>query len=84
MLRDFLSQAGRNKVSTSLSDFIDKICAQMACHGSVRAGQALSHDQIDALLKQLDEIDYHAHCPHGRPTTKVVPYTELAKWFHRM
>jgi DNA mismatch repair protein MutL len=84
MLKDFLADVSRNKVSTSLADWIDKICAQMACHGSIRAGQALSHDQINALLKQLDTIDYSAHCPHGRPTTKVVPYTELAKWFHRL
>jgi DNA mismatch repair protein MutL len=84
ILKDFLADASRNKVSTSVADWIDKICAQMACHGSVRAGQALSHPQIEALLTQLNTIDYGAHCPHGRPTTKVVSYTELAKWFHRL
>lgn len=84
IIRDFASDAARNKVSTSVADWIDKICAQMACHGSVRAGQALSHSQIEALLTQLDTIDYGAHCPHGRPTTKVVSYNELAKWFHRL
>lgn len=84
MLKDFLADVSQNKVSTSLADWIDKICAQMACHGSIRAGQALSLEQIDALLKQLDTIDYSAHCPHGRPTTKVVSYNELAKWFHRL
>lgn len=83
MLKEFLQQASLNKISTSLSDWIDKICAQMACHGSIRAGQSLSNEQIEALLTQLDEIDYNAHCPHGRPTTRVFPYSELAKWFHR-
>ena len=83
IFKDFISEAANNSVATSLSDWIDKICAQIACHGSIRAGQTLGEQEINALLDQLDEIDYSAHCPHGRPTTKVVPYKEVAKWFHR-
>jgi len=84
MIKEFLADAVLGKISTSLADWVDKICAQMACHGSVRAGQTLNHEQIQALLVELDDIDYSAHCPHGRPTTKVVSYNELAKWFHRL
>lgn len=84
MIKEFLADVVLGKVSTSLADWVDKICAQMACHGSVRAGQSLNQEQIQALLCELDAIDYNAHCPHGRPTTKVVSYNELAKWFHRL
>jgi DNA mismatch repair protein MutL len=44
-------------------------CRQRAaCHGAIRAGQALSPEQMQALLGQLDECGNLSHCPHGRPT----------------
>lgn len=84
LLRDFLSDLDSDKTQTAFDDWIEKACAQIACHGSVRAGQVLDHAEIAALLKQLDHIDYQAHCPHGRPTARRMPYIELAKWFHRL
>jgi DNA mismatch repair protein MutL len=44
-------------------------CRQRAaCHGAIRAGQALTPDQMQTLLRQLDECGNLSHCPHGRPT----------------
>jgi DNA mismatch repair protein MutL len=40
----------------------------MACHGAIRANQALSETQIKGLLGQLDGCRNPSHCPHGRPT----------------
>jgi len=78
---DELSRLGR---ADSLDDFRDHICAQLACHGSVRAGQRLNRDEARALLEQLDTIDYSAHCPHGRPVVRAIPTTEIQKWFSRL
>ena len=44
-------------------------CRQIAaCHGAIRARQALSIEQMQALLRQMDECANCSHCPHGRPT----------------
>jgi DNA mismatch repair protein MutL len=44
-------------------------CRQRAaCHGAIRAGQSLTFDQMQGLLRQLDACANLSHCPHGRPT----------------
>ena len=47
---------------------LDHCLEIMACHGAIRAHQALSQEQIQALLKQLDRCENPSNCPHGRPT----------------
>lgn len=39
-----------------------------ACHGAVRAGQALAPAEMQALLFALDSCRHPGTCPHGRPT----------------
>ena len=52
----------------------DALAATIACHGSVRAGDTMTHEEMDALLRQLETTDNPHHCPHGRPT--VIQFTE--------
>ncbi|MXZ91986.1 MAG: DNA mismatch repair endonuclease MutL [Chloroflexi bacterium] len=52
----------------------DALAATIACHGAVRAGHTLSHQEMDALLRQLETTDNPHNCPHGRPT--VIHFTE--------
>jgi DNA mismatch repair protein MutL len=47
---------------------LDHCLEIMACHGAIRAHQTLSQEQIQALLKQLDNCKNPSNCPHGRPT----------------
>lgn len=95
-LPDFLHKVDVKKlISEVLSEFLllgrassidaifDHVCATLACHGSIRAGQLMSHEQIKALLEDLDKIEYAAHCPHGRPLIKNFPESEMKKWFDR-
>ena len=61
----------------------DGVIARLACHGSIRAGQRLSTDEIRSLMVDLDDAEHRSHCPHGRPF--VVQFDEQAfeRWFHR-
>lgn len=52
----------------------DALAATIACHGAVRAGHTLTHQEMDALLRQLETTDNPHNCPHGRPT--VIHFTE--------
>jgi DNA mismatch repair protein MutL len=81
--RDALAELADKGHADSLDDATDAVCARLACHGSVRAGQALAPEEVRALLVQLDAIDLGAHCPHGRPVVRTLPFDEMARWFDR-
>ena len=49
-------------------DALDRCRQIAACHGAIRARQALGIEQMQALLRQMDECTNLSHCPHGRPT----------------
>jgi DNA mismatch repair protein MutL len=51
----------------------------MACHGSVRAGDTMTADEVAALLDVLDHVDHAGHCPHGRPLLMQIRFAELER-----
>ncbi|MCK4466898.1 MAG: DNA mismatch repair endonuclease MutL [Desulfobacterales bacterium] len=62
---------------------IDKCLILMACHGAIRANQALSDTEIKTLLDQLDQCENPSHCPHGRPTWIKWSKGEVERMFGR-
>ena len=58
---------------------VDLVLATMACHGSVRAGDTMAREEVEALLAALDGVDFAGHCPHGRPLVSKTPWAELEK-----
>lgn len=52
----------------TLERSVDDCLILMACHGAIRAGQALSPKEIAHLLAELDGCADPSFCPHGRPT----------------
>jgi DNA mismatch repair protein MutL len=67
-----------------LADALDKCRMLMACHGAIRANQALTENQIKGLLNQLDDCQNPSHCPHGRPTWLRWELRTLEKSFKRI
>lgn len=63
---------------------LDKAITLMACHGSIRAGQRLSHEEMTRLLSELGEMDLPTNCPHGRPIFRRFSYYEMEKMFKRV
>lgn len=59
------------------------ICATLACHSVVRAGQALSLPEMRSLLEQMDEFPLSSFCPHGRPVSLEWSFEKLEKDFGR-
>lgn len=78
LLRDLLTEVSRSG-GRGFSDAVDLALATMACHGSVRAGDALSPSEAKALLVALDDADFAGHCPHGRPVVTFLSYVELER-----
>lgn len=63
---------------------ISDLFATMACHSVVRAGQAMSSEQMKSLLEQMDEFPLSSFCPHGRPVSVEYPIYQLEKDFGRI
>jgi len=62
---------------------LDEVLAMMACKASVRAGDALSSLAAEALLEAAEACERSSHCPHGRPTTLRISWSELRRRFGR-
>jgi DNA mismatch repair protein MutL len=67
-----------------LAQALDKCRMIMACHGAIRANQALTESQIRGLLVQMDDCQNPSHCPHGRPTWLRWELRTLEKSFKRI
>lgn len=66
-----------------LSDPFDRAAATVACHASVRAGMALSLEEMRQLIDDLAATDSPRTCPHGRPTLVYVRQDSLDRRFGR-
>ena len=79
-LADDLAAWGR---AVTLKERLDGIAATMACHGSVRAGRALSIAEMNALLREMEVTPHSGQCNHGRPTWVRLAKPDIEKLFGR-
>jgi DNA mismatch repair protein MutL len=57
--------------------------AQMACKAAVKAGDELSVEKAEQLLKDLQKTANRFSCPHGRPTSWLLDTLGIEKKFKR-
>jgi DNA mismatch repair protein MutL len=80
-----IAEAASAKEGAPNPDEALDVCRQRAaCHGAIRAGQELTMEQIQHLLRQLDECGNPSHCPHGRPTWVRYDSAVIEKAFRRV
>ncbi len=79
MADEILDKGGSFQFEKKVGD----ICATLACHSVVRAGQALSIIEMKSLLEQMDEFPLSSFCPHGRPVSIEWSFEKLEKDFGR-
>jgi len=61
----------------------ERLWASLACHSVVRAGEALEHAEMMALIGGLTSCENPMHCPHGRPTIVRIEADAIARMFKR-
>jgi len=70
--------------STKLRNHLEERLATIACHSVIRANRSLEFDEMGALLRNLDEIDFATQCPHGRPVRIEISREDLERMFKRV
>ena len=83
LLRDLADDLAANGAALLLGERLDLVLATMACHGSVRAGRALSVAEMNALLREMEVTPRSGQCNHGRPTWVKLAHSDIEKLFGR-
>lgn len=83
LLRDLADDLRDTGETLSLSERFEHVCGTMACHGSVRAGRRLNGQEMNALLRQMEDTPHSGQCNHGRPTYVELKLADIERLFGR-
>lgn len=83
MVRDILGELRSGTGTVVIQDRIHEKLATAACHGSIRAHRQLTLDEMNGLLRQMEQTERSNQCNHGRPTWVQLDMMALDRLFLR-
>jgi len=83
LVQDVLDELADQGDSPSLLAKMDAILSRMACHGSIRSGRQMRAEEMNALLREMEDTPLSGQCNHGRPTYVELKLSDIERLFGR-
>lgn len=83
LMRQMVAEFAEVGQSREAREELEERLMTIACHSVIRANRKLEREEMRALLRELDEIDFATQCPHGRPVLVEFTQEQLEKMFKR-
>ncbi len=83
LIRDLADEIAEWDSTEGLKERLEHVAATMACHGSVRSGRILKHEEMNALLRSIETTPNSGQCNHGRPTFIELSLKDIERLFGR-
>jgi DNA mismatch repair protein MutL len=82
-VRDLLQELRETGVAKAHLESFNRLCKTIACHSAIRAGDPLTLEQMQKIVKNWALTRNPYTCPHGRPILLKFSKQELNKRFLR-
>jgi DNA mismatch repair protein MutL len=83
LVRDLAEHMAEWDEALPLERRLMHVASTMACYGSVRAGRRLKPEEMNALLREMEETPNSGQCNHGRPTYVELKLVDIERLFGR-
>ncbi|MEZ6244255.1 MAG: DNA mismatch repair endonuclease MutL [Phycisphaerales bacterium] len=80
---DLLERVERDSFTPGSEAALHEVLDMMACKAAVKAGDALSEDELAELISMRERVERSGSCPHGRATTVRLSIEDLERLFDR-
>ena len=84
LFEDLLEQIKKIGIISPEGTGIESILSSIACHNSVRAGKKLNIEEMNAILRLMEETPNSGQCNHGRPTFIELKLRDVESLFGRV
>lgn len=82
-VEELLDKAVEEGFTPDSEEALHEVLDMMACKAAIKAGDRLSDDEMDELLRLRESVERSGSCPHGRATTVRLTIAELERLFDR-
>jgi DNA mismatch repair protein MutL len=83
LVRDLAADLAAEDGAQSLTRRLDRWLGTFACRHSVRSGRALKPEEMNALLRAMEQTPGAGQCNHGRPTYVELKLADIERLFGR-
>ena len=70
-------------ISGDIDNIEEQILITTACKAAVKANTYLNNFQMQEIIRNWRKCEKPHTCPHGRPISKIIEHSEIAKFFQR-